>query len=258
MSEKAKERLVVYTCVTGGYDELSAPAVLSPDVRYICFTDVTGGVPAPWEVIDIGALPFGAKDNNRYIKMHPHLFLPEHDVSLYIDGSVKIVGDVRALVTATLQSPNDVFLYEHPQRDCIYSEANACAYYGYDWVWNINRQMQRYRGEGFPAHRGLFEAGVILRRNTEKVSELMRYWWTDYTNGVKRDQLSLTVVAWRLGISIGSLGRSDFRFENRYFKFVPHPRRTPVLVFLRQRINRLIERVGNCFSKVTNVHGESR
>jgi len=240
MQFKSASKLIVYTCITGGYDNLSSPSIASPGVRYLCFADNPISAPPPWEVIVIDSLPLDAKDSNRYIKMHPHLFLPDHDVSLYVDGSIKILGDVIRFIEDNLQSSESIFFYEHPKRDCIYSEAMACAYYGHEWIWNIKRQMRRYQQEGFPARQGLFEAGVILRRNTAEIAELMRLWWIEYQTGVKRDQLSLTVVAWRRGTALGTLGRSDFRFEHRYFKFVPHPGRTPIHFFLRQRVNRVV------------------
>ncbi|MBU1260688.1 MAG: hypothetical protein KJ757_02245 [Planctomycetes bacterium] len=83
---------------------------------------------------------------------------------------------------------------------------------------------------------GLYEAGVILRRNTDRVSKIMEYWWLEYSQGAKRDQLSLPYVLWKLGVSISSMGKSTPMFIHRYLRFVNHPQRRRSLFFISKYI----------------------
>ena len=71
---------------------------------------------------------------------------------------------------------------------------------------------------------------------------MMERWWAEYRAGVRRDQLSFTYVAWKEGIRIGSLGRSDPRFSHRIFRFERHLMRREFMPPLRRRINRLLSR----------------
>jgi hypothetical protein len=233
-------KIAVYTCITDNYDGLASPASVDSRLDYYCFTDSSASITAPWAFRPAKLPNLNAKDQNRYIKMHPHEFLSEYDVTVYVDGSIHIVGDIYDLVSNALNSPEAVFVYKHPQRNCVFAEAAACAYYSHDWIWTIASQMRRYSKEGYPVHNGLFEAGVIIRKNTADMRHLMDMWWHEYRSGAKRDQLSLPLVSWRHGVPLGSLGESDPRFSQRYFKFVNHPKRRTLTAIIRKYVNRSI------------------
>ncbi len=243
MNAAGMHKIVVYTCITGGYDELSPPANVDPLISYFCFTDQQEIVVSPWTFIDISNIDLDQKDKNRYIKMHPHLVLPDHDISIYLDGSIKIVGNIRELALTITNRTESILLYDHPERDCTYDEAAACAHFAHDWIWRISLQMNRYRRRGFPPNSGLFEAGVMIRRNTAAVGQLMDDWWREYCVGAKRDQLSLPYVSWITGVALGSLGISDPRTNNRYLRFVNHRRKLRLKPIVIKYINRAIARL---------------
>ncbi len=195
---------------------------------------------SPWEYRPIDLKGLSPKDQNRYIKMHPHEFLPDYDVTVYVDGNIQIVGDLYVLIHTALDSPEGIFTYKHMLRSCVFAEAAACAHYSHDWLWTIASQMRRYSMEGYPVDNGLFEANVIIRKNTVNICRLMDTWWCEYRSGAKRDQLSLPYVAWRLGIPLGALGKSDPRFVHHYFRLVDHPTRRSLKLIIRKHINRFI------------------
>ena len=238
-------RIAVYTCITDAYDPLYPPAYVDQRLDYFCFSESPSNVVEPWKFKCIDLQHLNAKDQSRYIKMHPHKVLPEYDVTLYIDGSIQIVGDIYEMVIKALKLEGDIFLYDHHERNCIYSEAAVCAHLGHDWIWTIAMQMRRYRQDGYPVNNGLYETGVMLRRNTDEVSKIMEYWWLEYYRGVKRDQLSLTYVSWKLGVSISSIGKNDHRLTHRYFIFAYHSRtlRQKMLFCFKKYINRLVAAV---------------
>ncbi len=231
--------IVVYTCITKNYDALKIPSITDDRIRYFCFTDTPEIVLPPWEPRSLSLDWLDAKDKNRYVKMFPFQYFKNCDLSIYLDGNIKIVGDISTLIEEVLARPEDIFLYSHPQRKCIYLEAAACAHFSHDWIWTIAKQMRRYAGLGFPANSGLFEANVLIRKDTSQVRKLMDAWWREYSTAAKRDQLSLPFVAWHTGTTVGTLGISDPRFTHRYFRLVNHPPRLQLKVILRKYINRL-------------------
>lgn len=233
-------KIAVYTCITDNYDKLAPPENADPRLDYYYFTDNSAGLVAPWALKSIDLRHLSAKDQNRYIKMHPHVCLPDYDVTVYVDGYIQIVGDLHELICAALKSPEDVFLYKHLQRNCVFTEAAACAHYSHGWIWTIAAQMRKYSAEGYPVNNGLFEANVIVRKNTARMRRLMDMWWSEYCSGTKRDQLSLPVAAWRLGIPLGSLGESDPRLGQRYFRLVRHLKRPGPELIAQKYINRFI------------------
>lgn len=236
-------RIAVYTCITANYDPLSAPTNVDPRLSYYCFSDVDSPSVPPWthRLLDLPAL--SPKDRNRHVKMHPHLWLPEYDATVYLDGNIDIVGDLHSLVCSALAMPEDLFLFDHFERHCVFTEAAHCSHFSHDWVWTIASQMRRYNAEGYPRDNGLFDASVIIRRNAPAVQRLMTEWWREYRAGAKRDQLSLPVVARRLGIPLRSLGENDMRFSHHYVRFgAVHPSssRMNVTRTARKYVNRAV------------------
>ena len=75
-------KLIVYTCVTGGYDSVSRPTALPDWADFVCFGQ---DAPITWQ----------ARDNTqlaRYAKLNPHLVLPEgYEYCLWIDGNIDVV-----------------------------------------------------------------------------------------------------------------------------------------------------------------------
>ena len=76
-----KNKKVVYTCITGGYDTLIEPSVVTEGFDYVCFTDCTNIESKTWE---IRQLPKEIKELNttndkkkRAIKILPHRYLSE-------------------------------------------------------------------------------------------------------------------------------------------------------------------------------------
>lgn len=230
---------VVYTCVTGGYDDVSAPAEVDPSVNYVCFSDQPDRAIKGWEMRAVPIEWGGGAKANRYAKMHPHLLFPGHEKSVYVDGNIEVISGIRTLMDAAL-AHEPIALYEHPFRKSIFDEAEECVAIGFDWRWRIMSQMRRYEQAGFPEAFGLYECNVLFRRHHDnRVIQLMDFWWNEYSNGVKRDQLSFPYLAWRIGLGIQSLGSSDPRFGQRFFRMRPdHQKHMSVERNMRGWINR--------------------
>jgi hypothetical protein len=233
-------RIAIYTCITKNYDTLKIPLVVDNRLQYFCFTDNQLSVVSPWRFLPLCQKDLSAKDQNRYVKMHPEKYFSEYDATVYVDGSIQIVGDIYPLIIEVLTEPENIYMYRHWHRNCVYAEAAACAHYSHDWIWTIASQMRRYSSAGYPVQNGLFEANVIIRKNSIDVRVLMDQWWTEYMRTAKRDQLSLPYVAWRLGIKLGSLGESDPRVLGHYFRFINHPTRRSLLPVIRKYVNRSV------------------
>jgi len=233
-------KIAVYTCITQGYDSLKIPLFVDERLAYFCYSDAPESVMPPWKFLPIKLKGLSPKDQNRYIKMHPHEFLSDYDITVYVDGNIQVVGDLYALVCATLSQHGDIFLYQHPNRVCVYAEGAACSHIAHERIWNIVKQMRRYNKAGYPIRNGLFEANVIIRKNTPPMHRFMDEWWNEYCLGAKRDQLSLPFVAWKLGMPLVSLGKSDPRFRKKYFRRFAHPARLSLKLIILKAINRLI------------------
>lgn len=212
---------VVYTCITGGYEKIVDPSFVQPDFDYICFTDQKDVSSKVWFIYPIPdeLRRFSSVKQQRLVKILTHLYLPQYEESIYIDGSIDILDNLNDFLFQYCSSNKSVFIRKHPMRDCIYDEAKACVKLKKDTSSNIDPQMNRYEAENFPPHFGLVENSIIYRRHNDPYCvRLMEKWAGEIIKGSHRDQLSFNYCLWKVG-DVG-FEYLDFNlFCNPYFKW---------------------------------------
>ena len=218
-------KVIIYSCITGGYELPIQNHKINNNYEYLFFTDgnhsqaceqfqknfITDSTKITFDIENDLLNIFDSKDRNRFVKMHPQLFLPPHDLSIYVDGDIQITGNLNNLIQEVMASKESIFLYEHHKRKCTYEEALFCADQSLEFIWKIYSQMKRYRIENYPQNNGLYEGNIIFRKNTNKTQKLMESWWKEYYYGAKRDQLSLVYCSSNIKIPICSLGKCEIR-----------------------------------------------
>ncbi len=216
-----RNKIVVYTAIVNNYNPLRNPAHIDPEIDYVCFTDqpkwfaltnntIWKGRPFPKSNLD----PTRA---NRQVKLLPHRFFPEYDYSIYVDGSIRIIGDIRALLEKYAYP--SMLSFNHPLRSCIYEEGQVCIEMRKEDPQVITRQLDMYRSEGFPENFGLIEGGVLIRRhNDPTIIKLMEEWWHELLTQSRRDQLSFPYVAWRSGFWPVTMGKESVWGASETFK----------------------------------------
>lgn len=215
-------KVAVYTSIFGGYDALIEDHIQLPGVDFICFTD-SKIESTLWEIRKCTPIYNDPNRNAKKYKVLPHRYLGEYDYSIWIDGNIKIVGNILELAGKHIYQ-----VYDHNQtaldpRDCIYKEYQAIMHLGQSNGGNykdnpqvMHQQVQRYADEGYPANNGLATNPIILRaHNDERVIDVMEDWWTEIKYGSRRDQLSFDYVAWKHKFKYSFL-KGDSR-RNRYF-----------------------------------------
>lgn len=214
-------KIAVYTCMTEGHHDLPLVAKPEPGVDYLCFTDgrnrgSSASVASPWRVVPID---FDGEVRHRHsmVKIMPHLFLPTgYDWSIYVDG-VDLVGSMADLVSS--EGKNNLFaLYEHPFRTQLFQEFQACIQAGSASWFRALRQYAAYKMSGYDDSVRLHGCSVLIRKHAQpEVLRFGRLWWHLYFTGVHRDQLSFSYASWCTGFEFHSLGRSDPRYDKKYF-----------------------------------------
>lgn len=215
------KKIVVYTCITGGYDALKEPLLSFDNVEYICFTEDAARIQkaenTKWAFRQIPAHIAKEYDrtlSNRYIKMHPKELFPDADYAVYVDGNIGIQSFLGTYLLQT-KAKTGTAIFAHSQRQCAYVEANVCISRRKGSREAIERQMHSYEKAGFPQNFGLYECTIIATDLTNTLSaELLEHWWQEFVHSKScRDQLSLPYVVWKLGMrytDIGLLGENLF------------------------------------------------
>jgi hypothetical protein len=213
---------VVYTVVTGSKDTTKMP-YHNPNWDYFYFTDIRKEDITPWQCVDLKkeSQDNGKRKASRLYKIIPnsHPILKNYEYQLYFDGTIELAGDPENLIP--LLDDKDLALYKHPNRSCIYVEAEHVINAGREYASVANNVIDKYKSEGYPPNIGLATCAIILRKNTEKVDELNKLWWYNFENGSSRDQLSFDYCCWKLGIAYAKFPGTFNRMEPHFLKY-PH------------------------------------
>jgi hypothetical protein len=212
-------RLVVYTAIYGNYDVLREPPAPLPGCDFVCFTD---NPQLRSEHFDIVLSPAPSTDpsrQSRHFKILPHRLFPNHEYSLWLDASIDLKTDQLLKMADDLLRYHDIALFRHGSRDCIYDEMEACIAFGKDDEAIMQRQIEKYRQENFPAHLGLASSGVMFRRhNATACIRLCEAWWQEICAHSRRDQLSFIYACWKTktpyGVIPGGVRQNEFFLVN--------------------------------------------
>lgn len=200
-----ESRIVVYTCITGGYDNLIKPSFVTPGIDYVCFTDNKLLKSDIWKIRPIPEelLSYSKVKQQRGVKILPHRYLPEYDISVWVDANMDTKGNVKTYLDGLDFDTYKVFIPEHPVRKCIYKEKDECVRIRKikdDGIALANKQMARYRAEKFPENYGLVQSNIVIRKHNDPYSkELMETWWNELKDYSHRDQLSFNYALWKTG-----------------------------------------------------------
>ena len=196
------KKYAVYTACIGNYDDICQPEVVDSRFDYILFTDDTYEAPlGVWQVRHVDYCNLDKTRIARYVKTHPHELLPDYEATLWMDSSIQIISSyIYERVVELVKSQTELSAIKHPKRDCIYDEAfevasrkspGALEYEDVAMTW-----CHKLWEEHYPLHNGLFETGILYRRNDAVMEQFDNLWWTCIDNYSKRDQLSFNYVVW--------------------------------------------------------------
>jgi hypothetical protein len=189
-------RVVVYTAITGGYDDLHDPMFTDDDLTYVCFTDNENIKSDIWNVEYIRDEALDHMHLAKKIKLFPHLYFKDFSTSIWVDGKLEIQGDLRDYIRE-YERDRPVLCFPHYERACIYEEAGTCLFYKKGDKEELIRQISDYYREGYPINNGLYEMACIVRRhNDDLVQKVMADWHREIERYSYRDQVSFPVACY--------------------------------------------------------------
>ena len=225
-----KNKTVIYTSIINpkepfgiyeNYDRLKEPRFVEEGIDYICYTNNPRMKSNTFKFV-YTPLKFGsAIRTSREMKILPHKYLSEYDVSVYIDGSTMIDRNITDFVKKKIQNCNFA-ARKHDKRSCVYDEANHIINIfdknPKDKPEIIRKHIETYKKQDYPQNNGLFATGVLIRRHNDlKLIKCMEQWWNMYMTGCRRDQLSLPYALWKTNCKI-----ENFITQKEYEKIFTH------------------------------------
>lgn len=212
-------RRVVYTCLFG-YSERFLDQKLEGDGRtdFVCFTDDEELRSDFWQMKVVPKTLLDPHRRSKGFKHRPHIFFPNHEFSLYIDNTVELTTSPSAFFKQLKTNNSFFMMFEHPERSCVYDEAEIVERYGFDDPDLIKNQMKFYESFNYQRMNGLHATTVMLRRhNDPKIKTAMNEWHDQVLRYSKRDQLSFDVVRHFHDLKVDKFAGS--LVQNKYFKW---------------------------------------
>ena len=168
------------------------------EVDYIAFTNSDYLESDFWDIRKMSLWRSG-RWTARKCKTSPEILLPDYDVWVWMDNEIYFTYDLRSLVDFHL-GDNDLAVHKHCDRNCLYEEVEATSRRSplRDPIGLITGQGESYRDEGYPEQIGLYENGILFRKNNERVREFNKLWFDETAKWNTEDQLSMMYSLWKL------------------------------------------------------------
>lgn len=201
---------ICFTAIIGEYDYPN-PAPLAEGWECIAFTDTNTTAKAlkeqGWKVRRVRPEEDSVR-LARSIKTAPHLFmrLSVGDITVWIDGSITLSVTLDDLVSR-LSPGSSMLTFKHPQRNCVYAEADACIRLKKDDPDVIRRQASIYSRRGFPRNSGLVETGMMLRIHNKQVDLFGQKWRDEIYRHSQRDQIAFPWIMFHHPIPYNTISK---------------------------------------------------
>lgn len=200
----------IFTYITGGYDNLIEPTVITPEWDYICFTDNPTAMKTArnsvWNIFPIHEKDMKIKCPKRRgnaVVMQYHKYLSEqYDTCIIVDGNIRIHTNLDEFLNSMNYDNNiyDLLVPKHPDRDCIYTEAKAIVRLNKDSSTNINKHVNELKKRKYPQKYGLHATSTfVLNMKSHNLKTLFDEWYKSYFEfSSKRDQMTFDYARWVL------------------------------------------------------------
>lgn len=236
-------RACVYTSLIGDYEKLNEqPISALSSLPFICLTDHTGLQSDTWRIVRVDPLfPPDPVRSQRMFKLLPHRFLPDFELSLYIDNSVLLTKTPEEIFDRYVASAEFV-LPMHSYRDRVIDEFIEVAKLALDDPERISEQLDHYRLSDPAAldERPYWGAIQMRRHNSPDVRRALETWASHVLRYSRRDQLAANaafrLAKWKpLGIEIDNYA-SWFHTWPHAAERLTRPVKSPGIL-LQEKIN---------------------
>lgn len=183
-------QVAVVTALYGQYDTLKP--VLPQSRPFTEWVLVTDREPDPvaaegWRVVVEPRSGVSPRRAAKQPKLRPWEYTGA-SASIWLDASLRVTSPW--FVAQALEHSAPLAQFPHPERDCLYAEADADRASGLDDPDALGYQAAAYRRAGHPRNWGLWASGVIVRQHTRDVKRFCKAWSDSVEVWSHRDQVS--------------------------------------------------------------------
>lgn len=189
---------VVYSCITGGYDDIKDPEFITEGLDYVIFSDDTSVRSDRWDVRLISNpdnLSPGMLARN--VKLFPWNYLYDYDYSIWIDGKIQPIADTNEYIRTYARSES-MLCFNHYEARGITDEARHITEMRKASPDVIEAQLNSYISKGYPQNINAVDTCVLVRsHHDDKLRNVMADWWNEIRQWSIRDQMSFGYCCWK-------------------------------------------------------------
>ena len=193
-------KVVIYSAVVGGYDDIVQPSVINSAFDYILFSnDIAHENVGVWKIRHIDYQNSDLTRVARYVKTHPHILLSDYEYSIWIDSNIIFKEEfVYTRFEQLISNETLIAGIPHPDMDCIYDECLWIKTCFKDTLHNMLPELKYLKSQSYPLNNGLCETNILFRMHLNpQIINLCNDWWYMIETFSKRDQLSFNYVLWK-------------------------------------------------------------
>lgn len=211
LERKKPAETIVYTAIFGNKDILKKQPQQTIPVSFVCFTDDPNIECEDWakEQREIRVIQphkhLHPRMQAKYFRMHPTDFL-EAKTIIWMDWSARLLRDdsIEHFMSQFLVKKSDILCFQHPERNCIYDEAEFCKYLWktntiekYKWL-SLQEQVGWYKDKWFPKDYWLTATGLLITKSDNiRIKDFFHKWRTECLEWTYQDQLSFDYLVWK-------------------------------------------------------------
>ena len=217
----SKEKICVYSCITGDYDNV-LEIEREEGIDYYLFTNNKKIKSNSWKVIYIEDDSLSNVLLARKTKILGHPIVNDnYDIALWMDGAVSFNTKIKDFINHFMKN-DDVFVaFRHGERNSIKEECEACVRFCKEDKNKVKNILDFYKKESYPDNNGLIESTVFIKRvKDKKVNETMNLWFDMVKNFTKRDQLSFNYCIYKTDLKVKWINEKVF--DNKWFTWHNH------------------------------------
>lgn len=216
-----KNKICVYTCITGNYDKINEIKDKELGIDYYLFTNNKNISSKTWKVIYIEDRSLTNVKLARKIKILGHELINDYDILLWMDAAIQFEKKIIDFIKNNIDDKTDFAAFKHGDRNSIEEEFIACVKASKETKKNVETLREFYREQKYKYDNGLIESTVFIKRpKSEIVKQTMNIWFEMVKKYSSRDQLSFNYCLFKTKMKVRWIKGKVF--GNKWFRWNGH------------------------------------
>jgi hypothetical protein len=188
----------VYTALTGDYEQLNDSLPLKfPNTRFICLTNNDRLTSKNWDIHKVTS-SLTNLELSRHMKMFPDAYLGQDVETLYIDNTVELKHDPRALYEIMIGSKQIGFIrhsFHHSMEEELKSILANIKVEVSPIISHV--QFLGRKDISFLEKHPIWGGIIARKKSSDEIVKFQEDWWELFCHNPQRDQLSLALSSSR-------------------------------------------------------------